>query len=98
MKFGLENSDIVKIIDATAQFSEIKQISIFGSRAKGTHLKGSDIDLAIKGDKVSDDTVRCLSFRLNEELPLTYFFEVVHYETIENKNLKDHIDRVGQKL
>ena len=34
--------------------------------------------------------------RENEELPLPYFFDVLHYEEIGNENLTGHIDRVGK--
>jgi len=98
MKFGLRNSDLAHILKVISQFPEIEHVVIFGSRAKGTQLNGSDIDLAIKGEMISDDTVVHLSLLLNEELPLPYFFDVVHYEGIENKDLKEHIDRVGKCL
>lgn len=32
-----------------------------------------------------------LSELLNEEYPLPYFFDIVHYEKITNKTLLDHI-------
>ncbi len=98
MKFGLLDSDIETILGAVSQFPEIRQVVIFGSRAKGNYLKGSDIDLAIKGEKISHTIVNRLSVLLNEELPLPYFFDVVHYEVISNNDLKEHIDRVGKSL
>ncbi|MBU3917095.1 nucleotidyltransferase domain-containing protein [bacterium] len=98
MRFGLTDSDIKVILSTVSQFPEIRQVVIFGSRAKGTHLKGSDIDLAIKGEDISNSTINRLSFLLNEELPLPYFFDVIHYEEIDNKDLKEHIDRVGKSL
>jgi hypothetical protein len=36
-----------------------------------------------------------LSERLKEESPLTYLFDVVHYETIESDHLREHIDSNG---
>ncbi len=98
MKFGLKQADIDAILEAVRRFPEIKQVVIFGSRAKNSHQKGSDIDLAINGKDITFQIVRRLSALLNEELPLPYFFDVVHYEEIENKDLKEHIDRVGKIL
>ncbi len=98
MKFGLKQADIDAILEAVHRFPEIKQVVIFGSRAKNSHQKGSDNDLAINGKDITFQIVRRLSALLNEELPLPYFFDVVHYEEIENKDLKEHIDRVGKIL
>lgn len=95
MSYGLQQRDINSIIKASEELPEIEEVVLFGSRAKGNFKKASDIDLAIKGIAVNDITVKRLSARLNEELPLPYFFDVVHYESITNPDLVDHIDRIG---
>ena len=72
---------------------------MFGSRAKGTHDKGSDVDIAIKGRGINDDTVFQLSDELNEERPLPYFFDVLDYGALmEDEPIRAHIDRVGVVL
>ncbi len=96
MKFGLKQADIDAILEAVRRFPEIKQVVIFGSRAKNSHQKGSDIDLAIKGKEITYNIVNRINTILNEELPLPYFFDVLHYEEIGNENLTGHIDRVGK--
>ena len=96
MTFGLKNEDIECIIKAVTRFPEIKQAIIFGSRAKDSYQKGSDIDLAIKGKEITYNIVNRINTILNEELPLPYFFDVLHYEEIGNENLTGHIDRVGK--
>ncbi|MFI3158033.1 MAG: nucleotidyltransferase domain-containing protein [Methylococcaceae bacterium] len=98
MDTGLTQTDISRITAAIKQFPEIDDALIFGSRAKGTHKKASDVDLAIKGRAVTGETIKRLSFMLNEELPLPYFFDVVHYEVLENRQLIGHIDRVGKSM
>jgi predicted nucleotidyltransferase len=96
MSHGLQKRDIENIIKASGELPEIEEVILFGSRAKGTNKKASDIDMAIKGKDISDKTVKRLSARLNEELPLPYFIDIVHYETIQNQDLIDHIERVGE--
>jgi len=98
MDTGLTETDINLIATAIAQFPEIEDALIFGSRTKGTFKKASDVDLAIKGRAVSNETIKRLNFVLNEELPLPYFFDVVHYESLENQLLVEHIDRVGKSI
>jgi predicted nucleotidyltransferase len=98
MDTGLTETDISLIAAAIAQFPEIEDALIFGSRAKGSYKKASDVDLAVKGRAVSNETIKRLNFVLNEELPLPYFFDVVHYESLENQLLVEHIDRVGKSI
>jgi predicted nucleotidyltransferase len=94
--FGLIESYVRYINIALGKFSEIECGIIFGSRAMGNYKKGSDIDLAIKGKGVTSKTLYKLSDLLNEEFPLPYFFDLIHYEAISNANLKDHIDKEGK--
>jgi predicted nucleotidyltransferase len=95
--FGLKQRDMDYFHQAFRQLPEIEQVVIFGSRAKGNSKSGSDIDLALKGSSVTDDTVMRLRTLL-EELPLPYFFDILDYAAIQNKDIRDHIDRVGEVL
>ena len=96
MNIGLEQNDFDEILEIVAQFPEINKTIVFGSRAKGNYQKGSDIDLAITGKNVTQNTLLKLSEKLNSESLLPYFFDILHYENIESNELKEHIDRVGK--
>jgi uncharacterized protein len=98
MDTGLTQADIKRIAAAIKQFPEIDDTVIFGSSAKGTYKKASDVDLAIKGRAVTPETIKRLNFLLNEELPLPYFFDVVHYESLESQQLVEHVDRAGMSM
>ena len=78
-----------------SKYPEIEEAVLFGSRAIGNYKKGSDVDLAIKGSRINRTTVNRLSDDLNEEYPLPYFFDVIHYENISSE-LKTHIDTMGR--
>ncbi|TFJ94186.1 nucleotidyltransferase family protein [Lentibacillus salicampi] len=93
--FGLREQDIEMITEASKSFEEIDQAVVFGSRALGNYKKGSDIDIAIKGSNVTNHTAGQLSELLNEEYPLPYFFDIVHYEGIKNEALIRHINEHG---
>ncbi|WP_228037448.1 nucleotidyltransferase domain-containing protein [Nodosilinea sp. LEGE 06152] len=86
------------ILGACRQFEEIATVVLFGSRAKGNYKQGSDVDLAVKGDRVTHRTVAHLADVLNEDLPLPYFFDIVHYNSLASQPLLEHIDRVGVVL
>lgn len=98
MSFGIPLKGMNLILEALSNHPEIERASIFGSRAMGNYKRGSDVDLVIYGAQVTEDTCIRLSLELNEELPLPYFFDVVHYETLENRELKNHIDSEGIKF
>lgn len=95
MRFGLQQQDIAEIIQTLKQYPAIEEAIIFGSRAKGNYKKGSDIDIALKGENLEYDMVAALSFDLNEESSLPYYFDVVHFEEISEVKLTEHINRVG---
>lgn len=76
-------------------FPDIEKLILYGSRAKGTHEKASDVDLAVIGKNLDQNTVSSLHFQLEEETMIPLFFDVLNYHTLENQNLKDHIDHVG---
>lgn len=96
--FGLIESDMQYIKSALEKFEEIECGIIFGSRAMGNYKKGSDVDLAVKGKNITSNTINKVFDLLNEEYPLPYFFDVIHYETIANANLKAHIDNEGEAI
>ncbi|MBM7559021.1 nucleotidyltransferase family protein [Marinitoga litoralis] len=95
MKFGLKEEHLIIIIDFIKTIPEIEEVLIFGSRAMGNYKKGSDIDLAIKGKEITRDLLLKISFYLNEETYLPYFFDIVDYNKIDNLDLKNHIDTHG---
>ena len=98
MRFGLTKHDTDLIIETLAAFAEVEEAVIFGSRAMGHAKRGSDVDLALKGKRLDLTTVTHVKFVLDEELPLPYFFDVVHYDSLTNTALKAHIDDKGKVL
>lgn len=95
---GLSKFDIEQIKIAISQYKDIDQVTLFGSRAKGTYKKGSDIDLAIKFNTPKPSTLQLIHDSLEETTPLPYFFDVIDIESIQNPDLIQHIKRVGIPL
>ncbi len=96
MSFGLQMQDLHEIIAVLKTFTAVEEAVIFGSRAKGNYKKGSDVDIAVKGKDLTHAVVATLSYRLNEESFLPYFFDVLQYEDLTEEVLVSHIDRVGK--
>ena len=96
--YGLLEKDMDYILKALKQFDEIDRAILYGSRAMGNYKKGSDVDIAIQGEKVTGKTIFELDDLLNEVYPLPYFFDIVHFEKLTNQNLIDHIEKNGKVL
>lgn len=86
------------ILKTIAGFTDIERVVIFGSRAMGTHAKGSDIDLAIYGSMLTKETALNLAAKLNEEIPTPYFTDIVAPQYLNSPGLVQHIERVGQTI
>ena len=74
------------------QVENIDKVVIFGSRMLGTYCNGADIDLALFGKNLN-------MIKINaelEELQMPYMYDVLEYETLQNKALKDHIRTQGK--
>ena len=93
--FGISPKSAQLIRQVLAEYDAVDQVTIFGSRAKGTAKKGSDIDLAIYGKNLLPHTALNLSATLNEATPIPYFIDVVAPEFLDNPALVDHIRRIG---
>ncbi|NMB38126.1 MAG: nucleotidyltransferase domain-containing protein [Firmicutes bacterium] len=98
MSLGLRDTDLEYIVQVLSKFPEIEKALIFGSRAKGTHKAGSDVDIAIVGESITFDIISKVRFLLEEESPMPYFFDIVDYTHLEHLELKEHIDRVGKTI
>lgn len=95
--FGLTNRDLQSIVDVIKTYPQIDEAIIFGSRALNTYKKGSDIDIVLKGREIGLMTSK-ISGILNEESHLPYYCDVLDYDLIDNEDLRNHIDRVGQQI
>ena len=95
MRFGLKEPVIAKINAAFGRFPEIERAVIYGSRAKGNHKPGSDIDLTLYGEQLTPGVLDRVNAAL-DELDLAYSFDLSIFEALEHLQLREHIERVGQ--
>ncbi|BDR75914.1 nucleotidyltransferase domain-containing protein [Clostridium tetani] len=101
MKFGLTEKTYDLLIKTLSNYNEIEKVCVFGSRAMDNYKKGSDIDICIYGiygKLVTEKTISKLNVELNENLPVPHYFDIIHYNNIENNSLKQHIDKEGKDL
>ena len=93
MRYGLEDAVIRDITDVFASYPEVDEVILYGSRAKGNHKPGSDIDLTLKG-KLGLAELNRIRMKL-DDLCLPYTFDLSIYQYIREQDICDHIARVG---
>lgn len=92
--FGLSENTIKILKDFFNKFPEIKMVKVYGSRAIGNYRNGSDIDFALFGE-LNKDLIKKITSEI-DELNTPYMFDITDYSTIQNKELKEHIDKAGK--
>jgi predicted nucleotidyltransferase len=98
MKYGLSEKQLNEIVTFISPYSEIEEAVLFGSRAIDTYKEASDVDIALKGDRVTASLAAKLKFEIEEDTYLPFFFDFVAYPIITNEALKEHIDTKGITL
>ena len=98
MKYGLSEEQLAEIIAFIKGYPEVEEAILFGSRAIDTYKEASDIDIAIKGEKVTAGLAATIKFDLEEDTFLPFFFDVLAYPSLTNAALIEHIDNKGVRL
>ncbi|MBF0110064.1 MAG: nucleotidyltransferase domain-containing protein [Magnetococcales bacterium] len=90
---GLSVREIALMRTVFRQVPEIREVIVFGSRAKGNFRPHSDVDLALVGmaDGLSAEAVA----EALDQLPIPYTFDVKAFDGIRYPPLLEHIRRVG---
>ncbi len=83
---------IEKIIEICRRFS-VREVYLYGSRAKGTNLERSDIDIAVTGAEDFGELLEVI-----DEIPTLYSIDLLNLDTCGNQNLLEDIRLYGQKI
>jgi predicted nucleotidyltransferase len=94
MNHGLPESAVARIGQVLAAHPAVERAVLYGSRAKGTHRPGSDIDLTLFGESLTARDLGGIADAL-DELLLPYTIDLSLYAALDHPGLRDHIDRVG---
>lgn len=91
---GLTIEEVSKINSVFSKHGNIEKVLLYGSRALGTYKLSSDIDLTLVGRNITLPQLYEMEHDL-DYLLLPYKIDLSIFEKIENKDLIDHIRRVG---
>jgi uncharacterized protein len=94
LRFGLKENTIEQINSVFAQYPEIEQAILYGSRAKGNYRYSSDIDLTLIGNLTHNQLLQIET--AIDDLLLPYKIDLSLRQQIDHAELLEHIERVGQ--
>ena len=94
-EFGLPDSPLLLIRQILAECPAVEEAVLYGSRAKGTHSPGSDIDLTLLGEHLLPSHLAQIARQLDES-PLPYQVDLSLWSQLDLPALREHIKRVGQ--
>jgi len=98
LKYGLSERTLNTLDSIFRKYPVIKEVILYGSRAKGNYRVGFDIDITLKTTSAFcwNDLLHISSDFEDSDMP--YFVDVSIYDKLNNSDLTAHIDRVGKVL
>lgn len=94
MKYGLTDTAWEKLQNLFALHDKIRQVILYGSRAKGNHKPFSDVDIVLSGDNLSQQDLNRIVLEV-DDLLLPYQFDIAIFQNLTNPELIDHIRSRG---
>lgn len=92
---GLWPEEMDRLHSIFSNERSVSKVLLYGSRAKGTHRPGSDIDLTLVGRDLTVTHLLDLASKI-DDLLLPYEVDLSIFEHIDNRALVEHINRVGK--
>ena len=94
MRFGLGEQTLARLRAVLAAQPVVEKAVLYGSRAKGTHKPGSDIDLTLCGQAITPRDLSRIAEAL-DALDLPYVIDLSAFGQLQHAALREHIERVG---
>ena len=91
---NLDQTLIDQIIEIVKR-RKVSKLLLFGSRATNNAKRTSDIDLAVFGKDLSDRDLSLIRDDLEEKVKTPLKFDVLHFDTLGKKSLRDEILKEG---
>ncbi|MEO7175335.1 MAG: nucleotidyltransferase domain-containing protein [Saprospiraceae bacterium] len=95
MDFGLNTVQIATLREIFERYADVRQVVIYGSRAKGNYTNRSDIDFAITESKVDRHLIARILIDIDQS-DFPFQVDLQDYSHIKNSSLREHIERVGK--
>lgn len=93
--YGLSDITTSDLQQVFAKYDNVREVVIFGSRAKGNYREGSDIDLAVIADNLTYNQLMDMMLEI-DDLGLLYKVDLIDYNKNKDNPIGEHIRRVGK--
>jgi predicted nucleotidyltransferase len=93
--FGINELSINILKNIFSKYENIKEVNLYGSRAKGNHHDRSDVDLVICNSNIDRQLLGNLILEINNS-NFPYMVDIQVFENLKNEKLIEHINRVGK--
>lgn len=94
MNHGIKYEYWKKLEMVFRNHENIKEVILYGSRAKGTNRQYSDVDIVLVGEKITSNEYSVIDREI-DDLLLPFFFDISIYHTLTNSNLLESINQTG---
>ncbi|MDF1579833.1 MAG: nucleotidyltransferase domain-containing protein [Desulfuromonadales bacterium] len=95
--FGLAERHYADMVRIFRSYPQIKEVLVFGSRAKGTDKPWSDFDLAVVAPELSDGDFSQLWNEV-DALPLVFKIDFLHWDRLPHDRLREKIRAEGKRF
>ncbi len=89
----MDVNEVLEEVIRICKEHSVREIYLYGSRAKGTHRERSDIDIAVSGAQDFGTL-----FWQVDEIPTLYTVDLLNLDTCRNRNLLEDIRLYGRKI
>lgn len=96
-RFGLSAEDLRSLVDCICKNDKVCEVILYGSRAKGNYGQFSDIDLTLKGERLTHQDLSEIAENI-DELLLPYEVDLSLYDDLDYAPLLEEISVYGQPL
>ena len=94
ISIGIDAKTLLALRQVFAKYPAVEQVKLYGSRAKGTFHARSDIDMVVFGKGLDRFAIARMLMDL-DDLDIPYLVDLQNYHELKNRQLIEHIDRVG---
>lgn len=84
---------VIRQVTEICRTCGVRHLALFGSYAKGTQTKYSDMDFIVYGVSDMDELEECI-----DEIETLIKIDLFEYEQCENRFLKEDMDRYARKI
>ena len=95
--YGLDLEEMQILQQIFSETNGLEEVILYGSRAKGNNKPFSDIDITLLGERLSDEDLTDICYKLSES-SLPYFCDVSLYHKLRSPSLIEHINRRGKNI